>query len=279
MANYRQIHVSIWKDTYFLELDPKEKLLFVYLFSNESSSLAGIYEISIKVICFETGLDNDFVVNALDKFEKDEKIYYQNGIVWVKNLRKYNKGGQTVYKRVIADIQLIPDCELKKRYLDYYRVDIPYIYPMDTLSKNNSSLQGYPMDRVSYEMKWNEIKGNENEMKFNENDETETKIENWEPTPYSQLSTAFVNATRIPEYSGGAQKWNEAITAMVEVGIEPEDVEKAVEILDEKDYTIVNPGSVQNTALDCMRKRLGKSTKDPLRQTDKSRSKYKDWES
>ena len=148
MANYRQIHVSIWKDEWFLDLEPNEKLLFIYLFSNESASLSGIYKIAIKVIAFESGLPIDFVRSTLAKFEQQDKVYYRNGVVWVKNLRKYNKGSSKVDIRVQADIDAVPDGGVKRMYLSYYgddetedetphntdTVSIPYPYDIDTTS-------------------------------------------------------------------------------------------------------------------------------------------------
>lgn len=162
MANYRQIHVSIWKDEWFLDLDTDEKLLFIYLFSNESASLAGIYKIALKVICFETGLDAEFVTAALTKFARDGKVYYQDGYIWVVNMREYNRGGETVYKRIVADVEALPNCELKRKYLEYYR---------QAISKESDTEQGIdtlpipytqPIDR-EYEpvVKLNEMKLNE----------------------------------------------------------------------------------------------------------------------
>lgn len=146
MANYRQVHVSIWKDEWFLELTPTEKLLFVYLFSNESASLSGIYKIALRVISFETCLPMKKVTDALRKFADMDKVYYQDGVVWVKNLRKYNRGSSKVATRIQKDLEEIPYCELKEKYIAYYDPDIPY---------------GYPMDTLSTEMKTNEIKTNE----------------------------------------------------------------------------------------------------------------------
>jgi len=118
MANYRQIHVSIWKDEWFLDLEPSEKLLFIYLFSNEATSLAGIYKLPMKVILFETGLDRKFVEDTLAKFELVNKVFYENGIVWVLNMRRYHETSSIkVQHRINHDIALIPDCPLKIRYL------------------------------------------------------------------------------------------------------------------------------------------------------------------
>lgn len=151
MANYRQIHVSIWKDTWFLDLEPDEKLLFIYLFSNENTSLSGLYKIAMRVIAFETGLSEKFVKDTLDKFAEQSKVLYEGDIVWVKNLRKYNRGGATVEKRIASDILEIPECSLKKQYIAYYDPNIHYDYTTDTLS---------------YEMKCNEDECNEDSEKY-----------------------------------------------------------------------------------------------------------------
>jgi hypothetical protein len=158
MANYRQIHVSIWKDEWFLDLDPKHKLLFIYLFSNELASLAGIYKIPLKVVQFETELSMAFIKSALEMFEKADKAYYCDGLLWVKNLRNYNKGGSTVQTRIEKDIAAIPDCTLKEKYWGYYYPDIPYAYTTDSLS---------------YEMKCNGM--NNNEINSNDNVEDEDR--------------------------------------------------------------------------------------------------------
>ena len=130
MANYRQIHVSIWKDEWFLDLEPDEKLLFVYLFSNESTSLAGIYKLAFRVICFETGLSAEEVTATLDKFMQADKAYYEDGIVWIPNMRKYHETkSPKVRTRIVEDVLSLPDTQIKIRYLQQ---NIPYGYPIDT---------------------------------------------------------------------------------------------------------------------------------------------------
>ena len=65
MSEYRQIHMKIWKDAWFLDLEPDHKLLFIYLFSNERSSIAGIYELSKRIMAFETGLTSEKITSGL----------------------------------------------------------------------------------------------------------------------------------------------------------------------------------------------------------------------
>ena len=136
MANYRQIHVKIWKDNWFLDLTPEEKLLYVYLFSNELTSLSGIYQISLKVIAFETGLDYKWVVDAMLNFQAQGKIKYEDGYIWIKNLRKYHEtSSPKVQTHINNDLDNIPNIPIKTQYIAYYQSDIPYPYPIDTESQ------------------------------------------------------------------------------------------------------------------------------------------------
>lgn len=166
MANYRQIHVSIWKDEWFLELESDEKLLFIYLFSNELASLSGLYKISLKVIAFETGLPVSFVSASMEKFARMGKAYYADGLLWVKNLRRYNQGSSKIEVRINKDVDAIPACPLKQMYLAYYENGIGSAYCIDTLSENQDTLSE-SADTLSSEMKCNEeeMKGKEEEGK------------------------------------------------------------------------------------------------------------------
>ena len=139
MSYYRQIHTSIWKDEDFLDSTPEEKLLFIYFFSNESTTLSGLYKIPLRVIAFETNLSMDFIKITLKKFEKLEKIFYRDGMVFVKNFQKYNKGGDTVAKSIASEIENTPDCELKTIYLTYYPQNIASPYPIDSLLQEKKS--------------------------------------------------------------------------------------------------------------------------------------------
>jgi hypothetical protein len=124
MANYRQVHTKIWKDRWFLDLEPEHKLLFIYLFSNERASISGIYELPKKVIAFETGLNEETLENGLQIFEEAQKAFVWDGVVWVKNLRKYHEtSSPKVQTRILSDIDEVKDCELKAIYCQEYGID------------------------------------------------------------------------------------------------------------------------------------------------------------
>jgi len=237
MANYRQIHVRLWKDEWFLDLEPEEKLLFIYLFSNESTSLAGIYKLAFKVICFETGLDADYVQSALDKFAEQGKVRYEDGIVWVVNMRRYHETSSIkVQTRIKNDIDEIPDCPLKISYLENVNtLSIPY--PYQNLKEEDEDI---------------------------DKDEEEKEDEVELPNPdgiFSDLSIAFCNKTGMPELTGGPQKWYESLERMGKAGVIAKDIENAVDILRDKDYSIVRLSSIENAAIGEMSKRQGKKSK------------------
>lgn len=122
MAEYRQIHTRIWKDSWFLSLEPAHKLLFIYLFGNERASVAGIYELPLPVICFETGLEEPVIQTGLAVFAEAGKVVYEDNIVWVVNLRKYNDSGSSKVKvKIDKDVAAIPEGVVKTLYAQHYR--------------------------------------------------------------------------------------------------------------------------------------------------------------
>jgi hypothetical protein len=89
----RNLHTKIWNDDWFCELTATEKLLFVYLLTNKEVNLNGVYELSDRVILFETGVSREHLEKAKESFKN--KILIENGWVIIKNVEKYDdyKGG------------------------------------------------------------------------------------------------------------------------------------------------------------------------------------------
>jgi DnaD/phage-associated family protein len=127
MSGFRQLHTRIWSDSWFTELKPEMKILFIYLFGNERASVCGLYELPIRTISFETGLDRDIVKKGLEVFNNADKVKYdfETSVIWVKNMRKYQATtSPKVQARIQADIKAVPECDLKKQFLD--TLSIPY---------------------------------------------------------------------------------------------------------------------------------------------------------
>lgn len=86
----RILHTRIWDDSFFTELQPKEKLLFIYLLTNEKIGLTGIYELTNSRIKFDTQITESELKIMIDKFQKLGKFYFDNGWIVIVNASKYN---------------------------------------------------------------------------------------------------------------------------------------------------------------------------------------------
>ena len=52
----RGFQTELWTDPFIQGLSPEAKLLFIYLWTNKHCNQAGLYEISLKTMAFDTGL-------------------------------------------------------------------------------------------------------------------------------------------------------------------------------------------------------------------------------
>jgi hypothetical protein len=125
MADYRSVKVSMWaQDEWFMELQPDAKLLWIYLFTNAHTSVAGIYKLPLRTIHNETGIEPDRITALLQAFERDGKVRYLNGTVWVIKMREHQAtSSPLVKKRIDKDISVLPDTLLKREYLSRYGID------------------------------------------------------------------------------------------------------------------------------------------------------------
>lgn len=141
MADFRSVKTAIWReDDWFQELPVDGRLLFIYLFTNPSASVAGIYKLPLRTMIFESGIPEARVVELLAQFAADGKVFYEQGIVWVRRMREHQLPGKISHQlitRLRRDIEGIPECGLKQAYLSAYSNgtgNMGYVYPSDTVS-------------------------------------------------------------------------------------------------------------------------------------------------
>ena len=108
MAKQRIINTKIWDDSYFSELKVDEKLLFIYLLTNTLTNISGIYEIWLKRIIFDTWISEKRVLEIINKFENDNKIYLRYWYIMIKNFVIYQKLNPSVKKWIEREINLLP---------------------------------------------------------------------------------------------------------------------------------------------------------------------------
>jgi hypothetical protein len=140
-AEFRSVQTRIWReDDWFQSLPTDARLLFIYLFTNPSASIAGIYRLPLRTIEFESGIPTDRIKELLAEFARVNKVHYDSGVVWVVRMRENQLPGKIsdqVRKRLTKDIASIPDCPLKIQYLRHYgyctdTVSIPFATDTDT---------------------------------------------------------------------------------------------------------------------------------------------------
>lgn len=108
MANTRRISTRVWDDSWFGELKPDEKLLFLYFLLNTSTNMIGFYEISSKKIMFDTGLTEKRYDDAMETLLSSGKVLRQGDYIRVKNFIKHQSFNPSLKKRAIADVNALP---------------------------------------------------------------------------------------------------------------------------------------------------------------------------
>lgn len=164
---YRIVNTQIWSDSWFFELSPEQKLLFLYLCSSSYTNQLGIYKATIKHIELETGIKN---VEEVLKSLYPKVIYVKElKLIVIKNFLKYQNysGGKfdkAVYQKFLEEplqvqIILLKEIEYLRGIIQKYdkelyenrvsqienKENIPYTYPIDTLSIPYQ----YPIDTLS----------------------------------------------------------------------------------------------------------------------------------
>lgn len=150
MSTQRYINTSFWDDSWVQELDPSEKLLYIYLLTNPLSNIAGIMELSVKRICFDTGFNADTINRILLKFEKVEKVYKYDNYIILKNFPKHqNLESEKILKGIVDIIKKLPEDVFNYLIKIDYQLDIKgafdtlsisYPYPLNYLIKYNINL-------------------------------------------------------------------------------------------------------------------------------------------
>lgn len=133
MAAYRQVHISFWQDPYIEDLSPKEKYFYLYLMTNSRTKQCGCYEISMKLIKYETGLTQQEIDAYIEKLSAGKKIGYdkENQEFLLLNWLKHNSFKSP---KVLACIEKELEFVKTQSFIDYIRMFVDGEIPIDSLS-------------------------------------------------------------------------------------------------------------------------------------------------
>ena len=74
MATFRQVHIKYWQDPFIEKLEPLQRYFYLYLMTNSKTTQCGCYELSSKLIEYETGLTQEQINDYVEFLEKNGKI-------------------------------------------------------------------------------------------------------------------------------------------------------------------------------------------------------------
>lgn len=145
MAKQRFINTKFWSDSWIRKLNPLDRYLFLYLMTNEHSNVAGVYEIPIDIMAFETGIDEaELKRSMLGKLAP--KIYFIENWIYITNFQKYqNLKNDNIKKGIEEVIKLIPENikskiqEINKTLQDSLRVSETLPTPPNNFNFNFNS--------------------------------------------------------------------------------------------------------------------------------------------
>ena len=105
----RSVNTKFWDDTFISELTPNDKLLFLYLITNPLANLLGIYEITMKRICFDTGLKKDTIRKGFERFGRVKKVFFVDNFIILPNWLKNQRLNTNMKVAVSKEFNLLPE--------------------------------------------------------------------------------------------------------------------------------------------------------------------------
>jgi hypothetical protein len=134
----RSVNTKFWDDPFIEGLSPSKKLLFLYLLTNPLTNLLGIYEITIKRISYDTGINKESISKALEGFEKVNKVLNIDNYFILPNFLKNQSLNENMKIGVVNLFKGLPNY-LKERLLgnDYQMIQNDYVSLLNGLLKLN----------------------------------------------------------------------------------------------------------------------------------------------
>lgn len=139
----RSVQDRFWADGWVRKLNPLDRYLFLYLLTNEHTNWAGVYELDIGMMAYESGLDErDLERSFLPRLLP--KIIYVDGWVCVPNWVKHHmseSGNMSPPQKegVKKALERVPE-QIRLKIREIEEKSIPLPNPMERVSASSLSL-------------------------------------------------------------------------------------------------------------------------------------------
>ena len=115
----RGFQTELWTDSFIQGLSPEDKLLFIYLWTNKHCNQAGLYEITLKTIAFDTGLPLESLSEHLAQLEPKVAWYPEQNLIWVKNFLKRQCKSQSFLIAAVKCLKAMRTNSLVMEFINY----------------------------------------------------------------------------------------------------------------------------------------------------------------
>lgn len=139
----RSVQDRFWSDGWVRKLNPLDRYLFLYLLTNDKTNWAGIYELEIGMMAYESGLDErDLERSMLPRLSP--KVIYVDGWVYIPNwVRHHHSESGTMSRQQKEGVKnawnKIPE-KIRLKIKEIEEKGIPYAHPIDRVSPSSLSL-------------------------------------------------------------------------------------------------------------------------------------------
>lgn len=120
MSKQRVLKDEIWDDEWFYDLDPVEKLVWIFLLSNNRCNIAGVYKLNQKWGARMTGIDPDMFTKIIDRFVKEDKVFLHDEWLVIVNFTKHQAQNPSVKQGISRILQTVP-----QEVIDSLRQTVP----------------------------------------------------------------------------------------------------------------------------------------------------------
>jgi hypothetical protein len=135
---YRQLNIKFWSDVWVVEkLNALDRYLFIYLLTNDKANDAGIYQISKRMISFETGITVDELENMWKRIK--EKVTYIDGYVVFRNGINNKNYNYNTFKGISTILENLPS-EVYEKTMDFVYIQQDLL---DSIEKDIDKLRGF----------------------------------------------------------------------------------------------------------------------------------------
>lgn len=188
MAKYRYIYKELWEDM-SEGFTPEDKLFYIYLMTNASTTQIGVYKIYKKMIAMELGYSIETIDSLLARFEEHHKLIKYNEKTREIALNEWgkinlNKGGKPIEDCIKAEFPFVEDKSLLLYVLDKIKSEKIRQVFTDEIKKygllpNSSKINDDTYHDTSYDT--STIRGqNENENENKKEEDIYSQTENVE---------------------------------------------------------------------------------------------------